>query len=225
MTRYATSSCASQRDPDGQRAHPQERDHPALPAGGRPEARGFLGGLGGRAHRLADPEQGHRDHHEPGPRRHLDLHRRPENRGIHRLDRLVHLRRSPVRHRGRARTAPGVCSWPAPPTAGPSSTATRPRREAPSRAGSRSTGLLTAIAVGRGADGRLEIYGTDKTGQVLRRSQQKAGDETSWTAWTPFGAQMAHVARPAPTPTGASRSSAMTTRAASGSVRSRPAAA
>jgi metallophosphoesterase (TIGR03767 family) len=54
--------------------------------------------------------------------------------------------------------------------------------------------VLTSIAAARDQAGRMEIFGTDRTGQVLRRHQTKAGDEKSWTDWTRFNAQMAHVA-------------------------------
>ena len=63
-------------------------------------------------------------------------------------------------------------------------------------------GRLKSIAEASNADGRLEMFGTDKLGRVFHRWQQTAGDDTSWSPWAQLAGQTISSLAVAPDPDG-----------------------
>ncbi len=63
-------------------------------------------------------------------------------------------------------------------------------------------GRLRSIATAGNADGRLEMFGTDRIGRVFHRWQQTAGDNTSWTPWAELTGQVISSLAVAPEPDG-----------------------
>ena len=51
-------------------------------------------------------------------------------------------------------------------------------------------GRLRSLAVETNADGRLEMFGTDRIGRVFHRWQEEAGDDTSWSPWATLTGQV-----------------------------------
>jgi len=63
-------------------------------------------------------------------------------------------------------------------------------------------GRLRSIAEASNADGRLEMFGTDRIGRVFHRWQQTPGDNTTWSPWAQLTGQTISSLAVAPNPDG-----------------------
>ena len=52
------------------------------------------------------------------------------------------------------------------------------------------SGRLKSVAEASNADGRLEMFGTDRVGHVFHRWQEVAADDTSWSPWAQLTGQL-----------------------------------